>query len=97
MRKGTLKVQVVSVNYSTFEMFSLGNFNHIVKSVTHTFVKHLIYWKLYIISCSSGDSPALSTVAMALWVQQHAKAGSKPLLPKPHCCKNKQCLSKMGH
>lgn len=65
-------------------MFSLGNFNHIVKSVTHAFVKHLIYRKLYAISCSSGASRALNAVGRARWVQQHAKAGSEPLLPNTH-------------
>lgn len=45
------------VNCWTFEMFTLGNLNHIVKAITPAFVSHLIYWKLYAISCSSG--PAL--------------------------------------
>lgn len=45
-------------------MFTLGNFNPIVKVVTHAFVSHLIYWKLYAINCTSGASPALR-------VQQH--------------------------
>lgn len=68
-------------------MFSLGNFNHIVKSVTHAFVKHLIYRKLYAISGSSGASPALSAVGRAHWAQQHAEPGSEPLLPNTHCRK----------
>lgn len=54
-------------------MFTLVNFNHIVKAVTHAFVSHLIYWKLYTISCSSGASPALRAVGRARWVQQHTE------------------------
>lgn len=30
-----------------------------MKAVTDAFVSHLIYWKLYAISCTSGASPAL--------------------------------------
>lgn len=51
-------------------MFTLGNFNHIVKAVPHAFVRHLIYWKLYAINCSSGASPALR-------VQQHTELAQR--------------------
>lgn len=61
-------------------MFSLGNFNHIVKSATDISVKHLIYRKLYAVSCSSGASPALSAVG------RRAGHSSTPRLAQSHRC-----------
>lgn len=77
-------------------MFTLGKFNHIVEAVTHGFVSHLIDWKPYAISCSSGASPA-----PGLWAGHAGCSSTLSWLrataarhPPPE---KQQQSSKMGH